>query len=254
MDKSIITKNFSKNAYTYDSYALIQNNCAEKLLAHINGRKVSSILELGCGTGSYTKLLERRYEDAAITALDISGSMVDVARKKAGDKRVEFVVADGETLPVPGKFDLITSNASFQWFSDLDRTFEALSGRITEGGVFCFSMYGPETFCELKEVLIHHFGERRWLSSSGFPSRDRVESLLKKYFRDYDMTEEKFSVEFPSLRDFLHDIKHSGTRGEGLGDNVFLGKYMMRDMEKTYIEKFGGIIATHHAFFCKAEV
>ena len=56
------------------------------------------------------------------------------------------------------------------------------------------------------------------------------------------------------LWDFVKDVKHSGTRGEGLGSSTFLGKYAIREMERTYIEKFGSIVATHHVYFCKAKI
>jgi ubiquinone/menaquinone biosynthesis C-methylase UbiE len=46
--------------------------------------KPKSILEIGCGTGSYTKmLLKRGYE---VTAVDISDDMLKIARKKCVGK------------------------------------------------------------------------------------------------------------------------------------------------------------------------
>ena len=67
------------------------------------------------------------------------------------------------------------------------------------------------------------------------------------------MNEVHIKVEFESLLEFLKDIKYSGTRGRGLGEDIFLGKNTIKEMEKTYIKKFSKIIATHHVFFCRAE-
>jgi malonyl-CoA O-methyltransferase len=254
MDKSIITGNFSKSAISYDDHAAVQRKCAKKLIDLIREEKFSRILEIGCGTGIYTRFLRKTYKDAHITAIDISEDMVNVARKKLEDENISYMVADGENIPQEGKFDLITSNASFQWFEDLAGAIEVFSKALADGGTLCFSMYGPETFREFKEVLSAHFGRRQWLSSSRFTSFQEMESLIEQYFCRSDMTEERLTSEFFSLWDFLRDIKHSGTRGEGLGSSTLLGKYAIREMERTYVEKFGSIVATHHVYFCKARI
>jgi hypothetical protein len=76
--------------------------------------------------------------------------------------------------------------------------------------------------------------------------------ILRSHFDDVEFREEFFSISFYDLMDLLKDIKHSGTRGEGLGGSVFLGKYAVSEMEKTYIRRFGRVIATHHVYFCRA--
>ena len=114
-------------------------------------------------------------------------------------------------------------------------------------------MYGPETFREFKEVLGLHLGPRQWLTSSRFAEKDRVEFILGKYFRNFELYEENYSVDFFSIWDFLQNIKKSGSRGDGLG-GVFLGKYTIKEMEKTYVEKFGSVRATHHVYFCRGQM
>ncbi|MEA3488997.1 MAG: methyltransferase domain-containing protein [Candidatus Omnitrophota bacterium] len=253
MDKNIISGNFSRSAASYDDHASVQGKCAEKLISLIRGRDFTNILEVGCGTGMYTTLLRDEYSKAEITAVDISGDMVRVAREKFPGDDIRFEIADGETIKFDRKFDLITSNASIQWFEDLDMTLRLFRDSLAGSGVLCFSMYGPETFQELKAVLGFFFGARRWLSSSRFVLCNEVENIVRKYFRRSEIAEERFNADFVSIWDLLKDIKHSGTRGEGLGDDIFLGKYTVLEMERKYIEKFGRITATHHVYFCRAE-
>ncbi len=253
LNKLIIEGNFSKNAVTYDDHASVQKKCAEKLIELIDLDYFPGILEIGCGTGIYTSLLMERYPEAAITAVDISGEMIETARKKISGKNVDLFVADAERLDMGKKFNLITSNASFQWFSGIDRAFDTFSKHLLPGGVLCFSIYGPQTFKEFKEVLGTHFGPRQWLSSSYFAAMPEIEDALGRYFSRWQISEENFSVDFFSIWDFLQNIKKSGARGEGLGRDAFLGKYVLREMEKTYMEKFGGITATHNVYFCRAE-
>lgn len=57
----------------------------------------SRVLEVGCGVGAQTVPLARRSPDADITAIDISESSLDVARrrtKEAGIENVQFQQAD----------------------------------------------------------------------------------------------------------------------------------------------------------------
>ncbi|MDP8259103.1 MAG: methyltransferase domain-containing protein [Candidatus Aadella gelida] len=253
MDKRLIEQNFSRNAGVYDNHASVQRKCAESLTEFIRERSFSRILEVGCGTGFYTGMLREMNDAASIDAIDLSEEMIDIARSKDGEKLTEFRVCDGEEIFAGEKFDLVTSNASFQWFQDFEGSLERFKNTMTENGVICFSMYGPETFKELQEILSDYFGKYLPLTSEKFISFEEAQMIVGRYFKNVLMREEKFTVDFVSLWDFLRDIKRSGTRGEGLARDIFLGKYTMKALEKAYIEKFKGIRATHHIYFCRAE-
>ena len=254
INKQMVSKNFSKSATTYDEHADVQKKCAEKLMDLVDLDYFERILEIGCGTGNYTSLLSKRYPGSNILAVDISDEMIKKSNKKLGGKNIRFEVSDAEHLKLDEKFDLITSNASFQWFDNLDKTFSAIAGMLSEDGVFCFSMYGPDTFSEFKEVLSHHFGERSWLSSSRFINKSEIEGLVSKYFSKIEVLEDSYRTDFFSIWDFMQNIKKTGSRGEGLGKDIFLGKYAIKELESTYIEKFGSIISTHHISFCRAQI
>ncbi len=254
MDKNNIAKNFSRNAVSYEDHAGIQKKCARKLIDTIKGKTFDHVLEIGCGTGYYTDLLRREFDNAKITAVDFSEDMVKVAREKFSHEDVSFVVGDGENIEIEQKADLITSNACFQWFENPEFSFSRFSKLLKENGTLCFSMYGKETFRELKEVLKTHFGNRRWLTSSNFPTPSGLETILKKHFKKFSLEEVFYDVEFTTLLNFLRDIKRSGTRGEGILGRAFLGKHVLRQLEKTYIERYKTIAVTHHVYFCKAKV
>ena len=249
MSKCVIKRNFARGARHYDKHSSVQKECAEKLLELVGEGSRSRILEIGCGTGVYTSLLGEKFSGTEITAVDISRSMIGLAKKKVPGRNVRFVVDDGECMPLEGKFDLITSNAAFQWFENLDAAFGSFSEGLRENGMLCFSMYGPGTFKEFQEVLGAHFGIERQLSSGKFISPGTLKSILKQHFDDVVLEEEYFKADFDSLWDFLQDIKRSGTRGYGLSNGIFIGKGVLKELEKMYIEKFGKITATHHVYF-----
>ncbi|MCK5450710.1 MAG: malonyl-ACP O-methyltransferase BioC [Candidatus Omnitrophica bacterium] len=253
MDKTVMVKNFSRNAFEYDNYSTIRRRCANDLISHIKGHDPADILEIGCGTGIYTDVLSENHSEARIVAMDISEEMVRAAREKNSNVTLEFRVADAENAFVYKKYDLITSNASFQWFTDMDKTLNKMKNALSNNGKLCFSMYGPETFRELEEVLSLCLGERKWLTSGKFISLGEIEKILRKHFKDVVLSEKRYVAEFSSLWDFLKDIKLSGTRGDGLRKKTFIGRDRIKEMEHIYREKFGSIFATHHVFFCVAK-
>lgn len=68
-----------------------------------NGLQGHRLLDVGCGTGkSFLPLLPRGWE---VTGCDVSPSMVELAREKAGGS-AQLAVADMRDLPRFGEFDL----------------------------------------------------------------------------------------------------------------------------------------------------
>ncbi len=86
----------------HHDYELWLGNLLPKVGEHgLRGRR---LLDVGCGTGkSFLPMLERGWE---VTACDISPSMLELARIKAGEA-AQLSVADMRKLPVFGEFDLV---------------------------------------------------------------------------------------------------------------------------------------------------
>ncbi len=66
-------------------------------------------LEIGCGTGVFTRLLASRCE--RVVAIDLSPRMVEVARSRSkGHPNIEYEVADATSWPLPEEgFDCVVS-------------------------------------------------------------------------------------------------------------------------------------------------
>lgn len=85
------------------------------LLDRINGIP-QRILDLGCGTGSTTLLLQQKFPQASITGLDLSPSMLVMAHQKAKSTGLEihWQHSSAEYTGFPsGYFDLITISLLF---------------------------------------------------------------------------------------------------------------------------------------------
>lgn len=111
-------------------------------------RPVHAVLELGCGTGSLTKLLaERGY---AMTALDLSPDMLTVAEQKCRGLNVRFLCQDMTRLPIASiaeQIDAVVSGLDSVNYvtrpKALARMFQRVYGILPPGGLFLFDVKTP---------------------------------------------------------------------------------------------------------------
>ena len=245
-----IKNNFSRYAHLYDKYSSIQEKIAAELIENIRLNGWRNILELGCGTGNFTRLLRNKFKQAKLKAVDISQEMVAVCRRKLPEKQLEFIIADAEELELDEYFDLVTSNATFQWFLDLEGALAKYAGCLRKGGVILFSTFGPQTFCQLDWVLRSLFKDAA-VPASFFASREKLEGILRKNFSTSKVVEKIYQENFSCLRDLLLNIKYSGIRGNGLGKKKFFSLRNLDRMQAIYLDKFKDIAVTYQVFYCR---
>jgi ubiquinone/menaquinone biosynthesis C-methylase UbiE len=71
-------------------------------LAELGVGADETVLDVGCGTGNLTRALLRALSPAGrVEAVDLSPGMIAEARRKIGDPRVAWHVADVASLPIP---------------------------------------------------------------------------------------------------------------------------------------------------------
>ena len=246
--KETVKHNFSKYALTYDKYAKVQQETAKKL-AGLLPDNAAQILDIGCGTGLLTKLLRGKYKGGRICALDISPEMILEAKKKVGD--AEYIVADAEEFSQTVPFDLIVSNAAFQWLKDLEAALISFKKLLCPGGRMVFSIFGPLTFHELYWTLRSCLHKNVFISSKAFHGKTEIEKILARVFKKATIKEEVLLEKNKSLKDLLMKIKYTGTQGQGITGAGYLGKEALKKMEELYRTKHKGLEATYQIFFCE---
>jgi trans-aconitate 2-methyltransferase len=108
------------------------------LVAAIPNREVKTAVDLGCGPGNSTEVLAAALPDATVTGLDSSADMIAAARTRLPD--IRFAQADIETWSDEGPFDVILSNAVFQWVRNHETLFPRFVGRLAPGGSLAIQM------------------------------------------------------------------------------------------------------------------
>ena len=123
------------DAATYDRLPIPMTVWGETVLGWLDLRGDERVLDAGCGTGKVTEMLRDRLPRGSVVALDGSVSMVEQARTRLGDDRVEYQVADlQEPLRVSPPVDAILSTATFHWIADHDALFASLRRALRAGG------------------------------------------------------------------------------------------------------------------------
>ena len=112
----------------------------ERLLGQVPAR-CRRALEIGCGTGQFSRLLAGRAE--RVLALDLSPQMVRLARERsAAYPNVEFVNADVETYHLAeNQFDCVATLTTLHHLS-AESIFKKIRKTLRPGGVFvCLDLY-----------------------------------------------------------------------------------------------------------------
>lgn len=147
-----LRRRFRRAMRHYDKAAVVQRRMAERLaevLAEISPF-YSRVLEIGAGTGFFTRAAKERFSWSFYLACDLLPECAPFLEPLG----VHFVVANGEDPSwVRGPFDLVVSNAVFQWFEDLGKSLASLAERLGSGGLLAFTTFGPNTMREIPRKL-----------------------------------------------------------------------------------------------------
>jgi trans-aconitate 2-methyltransferase len=138
------------------------------LIGRIPDIAPKTIVDLGCGPGSVTRVLAQRWPHARVTGIDDSAAMLAAARREGGPIRwLQADLADWEPDDQP---ELIFSNAALHWLDDHEALFPGLLAMLPAGGILAVQM--PDNFTQPSHQAIFALAvDERW--------RERLAPLLR---------------------------------------------------------------------------
>ncbi len=148
-----------------------------ELLARVGSPAARTVVDLGCGPGTLTRLLAERWPDARIEAVDNSPDMVERARAELADLEpaVAVALADLREWTPPWPVDVVVSNATLQWVPRHLALLDTFAGWLAPGGVLAVQV--PGNFEEASHTLIAEVaGRPRWRSRLADLPRPAVEA------------------------------------------------------------------------------
>ena len=117
---------------------------AHAVIAFAKPAPGESVLDIGCGTGALSELMEAAVgEDGMVTGLDISDPMLQTARQRVPDAR--FILADATDYGFGPVYDLVTSRLGVMFFDAPATAFANLRKALKPDGRLAFICWrGPQ--------------------------------------------------------------------------------------------------------------
>ncbi len=250
IDKSRVRKAFDRAANTYDAAAVVQTLVRNEMLTRLDLVKLKPevILDVGCGTGLGSALLEKKFSKATICSLDFAQHMLlktkQTMRKSSVKNRIKsalhltnnhLICGDIEALPIKdAAADLIWSNLALQWCNDIDASFSHFHRVLKPEGLLMFTTFGPDTLKELRTASIDAYGKTSTHAATNvsrfIDMHDIGDALVRAGFSAPVLDVERYTLTYDDIKSVMGDLKSIGAnnategRAHGLLGRGFLAR------------------------------
>ena len=253
IEKRSVERNFSRGSKYYDENAVVQKYMAEKLFEIISKEEIkyNNILEIGCGTGIFSKKIADFFNESFIDLIDISQEMINESQKKIKpSEKTNYFCCDAEKYKADKKYDLIVSNAVFQWFEDIEKVIGNYFEMLNNGGIIAFSVFGEGTYEELKKSFVNANIGYNYIQP--FITKERLTNKMVELSGNFSFLEEIYIEKYKSVREFLKYIRDIGANS-AKENKPILTPSKIKKVEQIYTENYsekGEILSTNVLFFC----
>lgn len=168
----------SWNASEYVKHASFVPAMASDVVGLLNPKEGEAILDVGCGDGELTKILQEK--GCSVIGVDSSPSMIEMAKNRG----IESYVMDGHNIPYQNKFDAVFSNAALHWLTQPEEVIKGAYLALKENGRFVAELGGKGNVAALLKAMQEVFDENTdfgqfhmpWF----FPSVEEYQGLLEQ--------------------------------------------------------------------------
>lgn len=224
-DKKTISRNFYKSRCVYEENALVQRKMAQKLVSFL-GKSYDAILEIGCGTGTLTKLVYTSCSFKKYSAIDIIAENKDFLEKQFPGLHYTSFDMDNIQIFCPEQhFNLIASNAAVQWSANPAQLIQNCMKRLTPNGTLALTFFGEKNFQEIKDIF-------------GVGLNYLSEKQINEICRNYELvhySQETEELSFPDTISLLRHIKNTGVGGMSHAP-------VKKEQLKQYAEKYQNVL------------
>lgn len=242
IDKKLVKNSFKKSLETYEANAFVQKDMASKLIELLPSKTFDRVLEIGMGTGVFTKVLLKKFDIKEFFANDIVAECDEYLGEIAPESI--FIEGDIEELILPDKFSLVASNATFQWIVDFPFFIKKIFSVIEKNGYLLFSTFGQSNFKELSNITD---------ISLEYMNAEELKKVLSEKFEIVAIKESQEKVYFKNFRELIRHLKTTGVNGVPHKPITYVA---MKKFEKEYKNAYkdkNGLFLTYNPIYvlCK---
>ncbi len=187
-------------------------------MARIQLADPTTIVDLGCGTGTSTSVLRERWSAGRLTGVDSSPEMLERAR--ASSLVATWVRADLRKWAPTQPVDLLFSNAALQWIPDHTVWVPRLLARVAPGGALAVQVPtrgSPlpgwlEAVAELRRRSPWNRLEGQDIAESNVLALDDYYALLAPAARRVDLWETSYHHVLPGPAAIVEWVRGTGLR------------------------------------------
>lgn len=236
IDKRWVSDSFSKAATTYDQVAHLQRAIGEQLLSGFPwkdelGSKGGVALDVGCGTGFFTRQLET-LSGSPVIGIDLAYGMVSYARKQHPDH--DFVVGDMDYLPLrQGSCQVIFSSLAVQWSENLEKVLADCYQALAPGGTLLFSTLLEGT---LEELASSWKAADSYRHVNQFMTLTSLQGIISgSMFGDQLVKTEDVVLQYQEVRELTNELKKLGAHNVNRDrPQSMTGKAAIRKFKSAY--------------------
>ncbi|MBT5954573.1 methyltransferase domain-containing protein [bacterium] len=264
----MVKAEFNSYAKTYKEWSDVQvltgSHLIQKLKETIGNKAVSSIIDLGCGDGCGTNHLHKTLKSASTLGIDSSTNMIERATRNYSTINTLQKNPKGKSTPQLNfqlntiqdldaayfsEFDLIYSNASLQWVSDLQSFFQKIkqSRAINSDQMVSFSLFTSKTLTELSQGL-ESIGRTDSLPTATFLDKESIGSILKSTFTDVVIWHESIVKPFTTINELFDSLKYTGVRDKDREKGLWTPR-QLRDLKSYYEKNWGQYRLTYDVVY-----
>lgn len=177
---------------------------ARELLERIPIRAPQRVVDLGCGSGTSTRLLADRWPGARITGVDSSAEMLAAARATAD--AIDWVQDDIAAWRPAEQVDVIFSNAALHWLGGHGSLLPSLLRSLRPGGALAVQM--PLSWHEPSHLAMRTALADLGLGSARLRERLAEPPVAEAAFYHRLLSPTTTAVDIWTTR-YLHDLRGS---------------------------------------------